>query len=125
MLERAPESADDDGFITCDCGAIDNAIDLDLIFSEMHSFVPRTVLMPPDRWNPITYESKYSSLDELKKINQQSAKNMRITVQYESGWKFSGWVVGVETGECDHYKVFIHVYIGVYVIYLRTIRCLG
>ena len=111
ILERAPESADDDGFITCDCGAIDNAIDLDLIFSEMHSFVPRTVLKPPDRWNPITYESKYSSLDELKKINQQSAKNMRIAVQYESGWNFSGWVVGVETGECDHYKVFIHVYI--------------
>jgi len=31
---------------------------------------------------------------------------MRIAVQYESGWNFSGWVVGVETGECDHYKVF-------------------
>jgi hypothetical protein len=118
--------ADLEGVVTCDCGAMDNVIDLDLIFSKMYTFVDRNILVSPDGWAPIPYTSNLTSIDEIMKVNheimkvsQQSATDMWIEVQYESGWNFSGWVVGVEKGNCDHYKVCVKIYIHVYVVSIK------
>jgi len=108
-----------DGVVTCDCGAMHNVIDFDLIFSKMYTFVDRNILVSPDWWAPILYTSKLTSIDEIMKVNQQSATDMRIAVQYESGWNFSGWVVGVENGNCDHYKVCARTFVHVYVVSMK------
>jgi len=99
--------------------AMDNVIDLDLIFSKIYTFVDRNILVSPDVWAPIPYASKLTGIDEIIKVNQQSATDMRIAVQYESGWNFSGWVVGVEKGNCDHYKVCVRIYVHVYVVSMK------
>jgi len=57
-----------------------------------------------------------TDIDAIMMVNQQSATDMRIAVQYESGWNFSWWVVGVEKGNCDHYKVCVGTYVHVYVV---------
>jgi hypothetical protein len=111
--------ADLEGVVTCDCGAMDNVIDLDLIFSKMYTLVDRNILVSPDGWAPIPYASKLTGIDEIMKVNQQSVTDMRIAVQYESGWNFSGWVVGVEKGNCDHYQVCVRIYVHVYVVSMK------
>mmetsp|Transcript_97308 Transcript_97308/g.156907 ORF Transcript_97308/g.156907 Transcript_97308/m.156907 type:complete len:96 (+) Transcript_97308:357-644(+) len=67
---------------------MDNVIDLDLIFSKMYTLVDRNILVSPDGWAPILYASKLTGIDEIMKVNQQSVTDMRIAVQYKSGWKF-------------------------------------
>ena len=108
-----------EGVVTCDCGAMDNVIDLDLIFSKMYTLVDRNILVSPDGWAPIPYASKLSGIDEIMKVNQQSVTDMRIAVQYKSGWNFSGWVVGVEKGNCNHYQVCVRIYVHVYVVSMK------
>jgi len=111
--------ADLEGVVTRDCGAMDNVIDLDLIFSKVYTFVDRNILVSPDGCAPMPYPSKLTGIDEIMKVNQQSATDMRIAVQYDSGWNFSGWVVGVEKGNCDHYQVCVRLYVHVYVVSMK------
>jgi len=59
--------ADLEGVVTCDCGAMDNVIDLDLIFSKMYTFVDRNILVSPDGWAPIPYASKLTGIDKIMK----------------------------------------------------------
>ena len=74
--------ADLEGVVTRDCGAMDNVIDLDLIFSKVYTFVDRNILVSPDGCAPMPYASKLTGIDEIMKVNQQSATDMRLAVQY-------------------------------------------
>jgi len=92
---------------------------MSLIFSKMYTSVDRNNLLSPDGWASIPYASKLTGIDEIMKVNQQSATNVRIAVQYESGWNFSGWVVGVENGNCDHYQVCVRIFLHVCVVSMK------
>jgi len=74
-----------------------------------------TELACPDGRAPTPYTSKLTGIDEIMKVNQQSATDMQIAVQYVSGWNFSGWVVGVGKGNCNHYKLWVRIYVHVHV----------
>ena len=114
--------ADLEGVVTCDCGDMDNVMDLDLIFSKMYTFVDRNILVFPEGWAPIPYASKLMGINEIMKVNQQSATDMGIAVhrlQYESGWNFSGWVARVGKGNCDHYQVCVRIYVHVFVVSMK------
>jgi len=89
-----------------------------LAFGLVRSF-DFTELACPDGWALIPYTSKLTDIDAIMMVNQQSATDMRIAVQYESGWNFSWWVVGVEKGNCDHYKVCVGTYVHVYVVWMK------
>jgi len=102
LLERGPDSDDltddeDHGDMKCHCKVRSNQI------QETQDFEPRNVLTPDEGWTVIQV-----SAGNVRQTIESAieSSDIRVSIQYPSGWNSTGQVVSVEQGLCDHLRVY-------------------
>jgi hypothetical protein len=104
---QSGEQSDDEDDL-CMCGV--NSMSLyseNLVMDDLATFTPRCVYIPPDGWGVMDrtwLDSVPSSRERIKTLTRSNTQQLKLSIQFPSGWA-TAWYCGIEEGLCPlHYK---------------------